>query len=237
MAKLITTEEISEELKILIQTADKTLYIISPYLKLSKPFQKLIAKRNEEEKKTIFIYGKNYELTPDQYNFLISQRYVYINFHKDLHAKCYLNDYMAIVTSMNFYDYSMRNNEEMGILFDSQKNGSDKAMHINLLNYVKGLEDNCIKRPFTLIPQQDSIHKSENEKEFSGFCIRTGTKIPYNPKRPFCKKAFEEWNIYENEDYPEKYCHFSGEESFGETSFNKPILKKNWTKAKEVYKF
>jgi len=33
-----------------------------------------------------------------------------------LHAKCYINESQAIVTSMNLYAYSQENNEEMGIL-------------------------------------------------------------------------------------------------------------------------
>lgn len=37
---------------------------------------------------------------------------------------------------------------------------------------------------------------------------------------------------FKNPDFPEKYCHFSGEESNGETSVNRPILNKNWKKAK-----
>lgn len=64
-----------------------------------------------------------------------------------------------------------------------------------------------------------------------GFCIRTGVEIPFNPKQPFSKKAFESWNRFKDENYAEKYCHFSGEPSNGETSFAKPILKKNWAKA------
>ena len=35
--------------------------------------------------------------------------------------------------------------------------------------------------------------------------------------------------------YLEKFCHFSGESSNGENSVNKPILKKNWLKAKEAF--
>lgn len=64
-----------------------------------------------------------------------------------------------------------------------------------------------------------------------GYCIRTGEPIPFNIKRPFCDKAFESWNRYKDEDYKEKYCHFSGEKSNGETSYSRPILKKNWKKA------
>lgn len=69
-----------------------------------------------------------------------------------------------------------------------------------------------------------------------GFCIRTGTKITFNPKLPMCDSAFQNWKKFSNDDYSEKYCHFSGELSNGETSFSKPILKKNWTKAKEMHK-
>lgn len=69
-----------------------------------------------------------------------------------------------------------------------------------------------------------------------GFCIRTGTEIPFNPKLPMCDTAFQSWKKFSNNKYPEKYCHFSGEPSNGETSFLKPILRKNWTKAKETHK-
>lgn len=48
-------------------------------------------------------------------------------------------------------------------------------------------------------------------------------------------KAFKMWNKFKNPDFPEKYCHFSGELSNGETSVNKPILSKNWRKAKERF--
>lgn len=78
----------------------------------------------------------------------------------------------------------------------------------------------------------------ENSKFFknneTGYCIRTGKEIPYDIKKPFSYKAFENWNKFKNEDYSEKYCHFSGEPSNGETSFARPILKKNWRKANQV---
>ena len=45
------------------------------------------------------------------------------------------------------------------------------------------------------------------------------------------------WSKYEDKKYPEKFCHFSGEDSKGETSVGKPILKKNWNKAKEKFGF
>lgn len=65
-----------------------------------------------------------------------------------------------------------------------------------------------------------------------GYCIRTAKPIPFNPKRPMCDEVLKVWNKFRDVNYPEKYCHYSGEPSNGETSFNKPILRKNWSKAK-----
>jgi hypothetical protein len=76
-----------------------------------------------------------------------------------------------------------------------------------------------------------SVHKPNK----SGYCIRTGIDIPFNIDKPMSSDAYDRWNKFGNPDYPERYCHFTGEESDGETSMNKPILKKNWKKAKNIH--
>jgi len=45
------------------------------------------------------------------------------------------------------------------------------------------------------------------------------------------------WNEYKNPEWKENYCHFSGEDSNGQTTFSQPILKKNWAKAKKTHNF
>lgn len=69
-----------------------------------------------------------------------------------------------------------------------------------------------------------------------GFCIRTGVQIPFNQKQPMSDTSFQSWKKFSNNEYPEKYCHFSGEQTNGETTFSRPILRKNWSKAKEIHK-
>jgi hypothetical protein len=76
----------------------------------------------------------------------------------------------------------------------------------------------------------------KKKQQKSGYCIRTGGKIPFNIKTPFNKKSFASWNLYKNPEFAEKFCHFSGEKSNGETSFSRPILRKNWNKAKKMHK-
>ena len=68
-----------------------------------------------------------------------------------------------------------------------------------------------------------------------GYCIRTGEEIPFNRDEPMSPKAFKSWVRFEDEEYPEKYCHFSGEPSDGQTCMAKPILKKNWKKAVKAW--
>jgi hypothetical protein len=69
----------------------------------------------------------------------------------------------------------------------------------------------------------------------TGFCIRRGISIPFNVEKPMSDDAFKKWKEFGNPDYPERFCHFTGEPSNGETSVSKPILKKNWLKAKEMF--
>ena len=74
-----------------------------------------------------------------------------------------------------------------------------------------------------------------SKNKVTGYCIRTGSEIPFNIEKPLSYEAFKSWNKYSDTEYEEKYCHFSGESSQGETSVSKPILKKNWRNAKKVF--
>ncbi|WP_194973671.1 phospholipase D-like domain-containing protein [Aquiflexum lacus] len=82
-----------------------------------------------------------------------------------------------------------------------------------------------------------SKSKYHQEDIHVGYCIRTGEQIDFNPERPFSYQAFKSWNYFGNADFPEKFCHFSGEASNGETSAAKPILGKNWRQAKSFMDF
>lgn len=170
MAKFLTTTDIAAELRNLITEADKTLFLVSPYLQISPDFQELLTSREKKKKETIIIYGKN-ELTPDQLKFLTSLRYLYLKFYEKLHAKCYINDAKLIITSMNFYEYSMINNKEMGVIYDIS-DMADKEIYDKAFEYVKLIDDNSDAKPFELninyndkISAKDKTVDKANEKE------------------------------------------------------------------------
>jgi phosphatidylserine/phosphatidylglycerophosphate/cardiolipin synthase-like enzyme len=248
MAKFLNTKKSVSEIEDLIRDAKQTLILISPYLKLSKDFKELLSHRNSKDKITTVIFGK-VELNPEEMKFFENLQFVILKYKDDLHAKCYANDEKLIITSLNLYDFSMINNKEMGVLIE-KANANDVELFEDAykeIDYINSTSQRFTYKAQSILHgtvKQDAVtenketksldNKSQNEK---GYCIRTGVLIPFNMERPFSYDAFKKWNEHGNPDYPEKFCHFSGEKSNDETSMNKPILKKNWKKAKETFGF
>ena len=163
MAKFLTTIDIAAQLQTLITEADETLYLVSPYLQISNDFQELLVSREKKKKETVIIYGKS-ELNPDQLKFLTSLRYLYLKFYEKLHAKCYINDTKLIITSMNFYEYSMINNKEMGVIYDNSE-VADKEIYTKALEYVQLIEDNSDDKPFELNVDYTKPNSTQRKKE------------------------------------------------------------------------
>jgi phosphatidylserine/phosphatidylglycerophosphate/cardiolipin synthase-like enzyme len=249
MAKYLRTSGISAGLEDLIRNAKERLYIISPYLKLSDNIKELLNDKEREKVEVRIIFGKQ-ELNPGEMSYLENLKYVRLYFSKNLHAKCYLNEKQMIIASMNLYEFSQQNNREMGILID-RDNMEDNKVYEDAWKDIDSILNNSedfayIKAPTNSINSKGSAHsqdktsipknsKSEIQKNNIGYCIRTGKEIPFNIEKPMAYEAWKQWSIKSDPDKPEKYCHFSGEPSKGETSYAKPILKKNWSKAKEKH--
>ncbi len=230
MAKFINTRKAVSEIEDLIKNAGEKLILVSPYLKLSKDFKELLTYRNSKDKITTVIFGKQ-ELNPDEMKFLQSLRFVILKYNENLHAKCYMNDDKMIITSLNLYEFSMANNKEMGVLID-RNDSTDLQLFEDALKEVDYINETSQK--FELAVSKPNVVKQTNSK-LTGYCIRSGNEIPFNVEKPLSYDAFKKWNEFANPDYPEKFCHFSGELSNGETSVNRPILNKNWKRAKETF--
>lgn len=199
----------------------------------------------------------------EDFNFFKQFPNIEIRYEKRLHAKYYANENNAILTSMNLYSYSQDNNIEFGVMTKNSRNSLD-AESWNYFNRVVDQAQLLYKREpvfesvmlglskkyIESVIEVDDLSAFFNEKDFTpsykkrnsfktsfGYCIRTKEKIEFNIQKPMSDQAFKSWAAFKNEDYPEKYCHFSGEVSNGETTYAKPILNKNWRKAKEQFNF
>lgn len=115
MAKFLNTSATNYFLEELIKDAKDRLILISPFLKLNDKIKELLADKNRLKIDVRIVYGKS-ELQPEEINWLKELTYIRTSFCKNLHAKCYLNEELCIITSLNLYEFSQVNNNEMGVL-------------------------------------------------------------------------------------------------------------------------
>ena len=300
MAKFITGNDLEKAICDIIWEAKETLLIVSPFIKLDEFFITHFKHHiNNYDLHLLIVFGKNEKdvsrsLNKSDFEFFKNFQNVSIIYEPNLHAKYYGNEKSGIITSVNLYDASFKQNIEFGVLTEinllnkftnnADQDAWNKCTEIaasgevvfikrpsfkrNLLmmkKYIKSevLFDNTeyfystsskstkqnkkindfpdevdcensteIRPTRETMPIKEINHLQQNN---AGYCIRTGIPIPFNVAKPFCIEAYNSWNRFGNRDYREKYCHFSGELSNGETSFNYPILSKYEQKARQFH--
>ena len=212
MAEFLNTSAITHHLNEIIRGArGERLLLISPYLKFSRQIKELLEEQARNWKTPIYVvYGKT-ELRSEETQWL-AENDVRTFFREPLHAKCYMNDSHALITSMNLYEFSQQNNDEMGILVSAEEDEylfkaiKEEAEHILILSKpVPPVVDSPAPPP---VPKQ-------------GFCVRCREEIPFDQKRPYCGTCYSSWVKFKNKDYEEKYCHACGKEH--STSMAKPV--------------
>jgi hypothetical protein len=266
MAYFLDRQALNREIKALFNEAETSLLIISPYIKLHDTLKRILEPKKKNPEFLIrILFGKNENnigksLQSGDLEFFKGFTNVEIYYNADLHAKYYANETKSIITSMNLHDYSMKNNIEAGVLFEHRSfwgvdNENDNTSYNYFEDLLESSEEILIKHPkeekrffgllrsygesVTEVDRSDKIQrttKSSRVDQVEGYCIRTGIPIPFNIQRPFSEKAFASWSLFSNGNYPEKYCHFSGEKSNGETTMLRPVMRKNYTAAKALEK-
>lgn len=115
MATFLSTTSINFYLEQLIKKSSNNLILISPYLQINERLKELLQHKSQSGVVVKIIYGKK-EMSPKELEWFNHQQNIKLFFCKNLHAKCYINDSNAIITSLNLYEFSQVNNNEMGVL-------------------------------------------------------------------------------------------------------------------------
>ena len=245
MAEFLATTGISYRLEEIIKTANERLVIISPFIRVNPRIKDLLEDRDRLKIDIRVVYGKN-ELNPEENNWLESMTSIRTSFCKNLHAKCYLNEKEALLTSMNLYEFSQSNNDEMGILVSKK---DDERLYDQILEesmrLVRTSEEIRVTVPRIEANENvkvDSRAKAAGTKPppaltipENGFCIRCKAVIPANPEQPYCKRCHASWKRYGNKEYEEKYCHIGGNENA--STLLKPLCLGCYRSYKDVFTF
>lgn len=136
MAKFITGEELENAIVSVIRGAKEILVIVSPFIKLDDYFIDIFKPHiTNSQLHLLLVFGKNEQdvsksLNTSDFEFFKNFPYVSIIYVPNLHAKYYGNESKGVITSINLYDYSFKNNIEFGVfyengVFDMLKRSSD----------------------------------------------------------------------------------------------------------------
>lgn len=147
-------------------------------------------------------------------SFLQELTSVKISSCENLHAKCYLNENTAIITSMNLFQYSQQNNKEMGIKVEKK---TEPELYNDIYKEVMVIIQTSQQPEFSI----KKLEKDSKDGNVAGFCIRCGTNLKINIEKPLCFNCYKLWEEYSNPLYQEKFCHICGQES--NTTYEKPV--------------
>lgn len=214
MAKFLKTTGVSYRLEQLIDNSKHQLILISPYLKFNQRIKSALEDKDKFKLDIRLVYRKN-ELQPEENNWLKGLQSIRSSILNNLHAKCYLNENEAIITSMNLYEFSQVNNEEMGILIRKE---DEQELYQEIYDEAMRLvrESDEIQITVAKIPKEKSKKAKSTTKSTSSekaHCIRCKTEIKLDPLAPYCKKCYSSYKKYENPEYKEKYCHICAKEN------------------------
>jgi len=240
MSKFLTTHATAYHIEEIILSAREELVLVSPYLQLSKTFFNRLKDADERKTKIYLVYGKN-ELKKEEESQLNGLKNLTRYFCKELHAKCYFNEETMVITSMNMYEFSEKNNREMGVLITKQ---GDPEPFNDAVKEVKSILQSSIidetvaarekeytpsvknrnKTPVSSKPSKsllDALSTVLTGEKLDAFCIRCGDRLTFDTFHPLCDECYEKWAEYGNPNYTEHFCHSCGKRR--KTTKEKPL--------------
>ena len=237
MAELCTRKRCVAEIEGIVMDANEKIVLVSPYIKADEDIVERL-KRKTEDVDVLIIYGKDKE--QPKAKSLLEAAGVSKIFVKDLHSKCYLNENKALVTSMNLYEYSQNNNEEMGVLVSRE---ADEELYESIIELVEHWEAIGERQsPDAPKTRRKKVVSKTQAKSVAvpakGFCIRCGENAALDPidLKPYCACCYKKWQRSKQTDaHREKHCHLCGKES--KTSLIKPACWGCYKKYKDMVEF
>lgn len=99
----------------MFKAAQEKIILVAPFIKINERLREILIERKNSGV-IIVVVCKKEELKTD-----ISDLATEIIDRKSLHAKCYMTESCAVITSMNLIEFSQVNNDEMGFFISSEE--------------------------------------------------------------------------------------------------------------------
>jgi hypothetical protein len=197
MAEFLNPKKIREFIPKLIESAERELVIISPYIQTSELIINLLKEAEKRGVEITIVYKEN-DVKEHERAKLKEIDNLNLLHHANLHSKCFYNEKYLIIGSMNLYEFSQRNNREMAVLFrrtddesinwNDRNSKDDESIFQDAITEIKciinssefekesretktiGFEMDIIKTKYDLIVEKCAIHnKFSKNKKFVPF--------------------------------------------------------------------
>ncbi len=231
--KVLKKYQISSYLLELIDKAEEKVVLITPYVNVWGHLTQTIESALKR-KVRIELYFRYFEMdnkTSVDYELdkslgVLQKMGVHCYEVKNLHTKLYLSEKSAIMTSMNLYEHSSKENEEIGLYTEDEELVKD--FHSNYKDLQSRSKENKLGIVGKIYNKVDDILEMEK-----GCCIRCDATIEHNLKKPMCINCFSEWKKDTKYDNVEKFCHRC--ETEAPTTIKVPICKECKEEFEENY--
>lgn len=218
MAEFLTTKGSLARIEQVITSAERQLHLISPFVQVTD----LHARRLHDAARrgvVITLVCRYNDLKAEERRFFRDLDTSRVFDDPDLHAKCFLNERGAVLTSLNLYGASEKNNE-MGVWLDAV---ADREAYTAAAGEAESIREFAREIRRTAAPPEKRIDwlraepTANRRKSRQGACIRCGIPVPFDPSRPYCAKCYMEWAKWGNPFYEDRCCHGCGRPDGGYT--------------------
>jgi hypothetical protein len=164
MAKYLDTSQISSELMQLLKEAKERIILVTYSLQVNTQIQERLKTKSKigTLAEISLIYG-NTKPKKTELEWMAEIDDLKVWQKKNLHAKCYINENKAIISSMNLYDYSQTTNVEMGFLITKEE---EPEAYQKMMDDIDDLKINGDRlKPWIIEDAQIEKEKKESKIE------------------------------------------------------------------------
>ncbi|MBU8896957.1 hypothetical protein KRR26_15160 [Corallococcus sp. M34] len=223
--RLINTEDTISRLLSLIRDARDRVVLVSPYTTLAA--EDRVGRALSEalaRKVKVMLFVREDDQTQPRKDWLealqpLLKAGLKLYGVPGLHAKLYLSESTALVTSLNLLASSFLNTIEVGLCSDEKEavKQAEAFIQREILPHARQSSERAKK------PPRSSPPATAWRTRTTGHCIRCAEEIALKADKPYCRDCYDEWADWGNPDYLDAFCHSCGVDH--PSSMNKPLCR------------